>query len=321
VPGCVVNEETEIARRMSNQPLVSIGLPTFNRAATLERAIESSLSQDYQNLELVIFDNASTDDTEATCLAAAQKDHRVKYFRRPTNLGMVSNFCDVLDHSSGEFFMWLGDDDWIDPSYVGRCLEVLNAHSDYALVSGEAKYYEDDRLMFEGERIELLQQSGADRVLAYYERVLSNGIFYGLMRRGQINSAWIRNELGGDWHVIAAMAFKGKITTIGDITVSRSHSASRTMKGAIETLGISNMHSYAPTLSIALNACRDIAWRSSAFDSLSRGERFALARRVLAVFNRRFFKPYWWTALYPYWTRPILLAISLRNKIRKRNLD
>jgi len=306
---------------MTNQPLVSIGLPTFNRAATLARAIESVRGQDYQNLELVIFDNASTDDTEAICLAAARTDSRIKYFRRPTNLGMVRNFRDVLTHSSGEFFMWLGDDDWIDPPYVVRCLEVLKKHLDYALVSGEAKYYEDDRLMFEGERIELQQPSGADRVVSYYERVLSNGMFYGLMRRGQIDAAWIRNELGGDWHVIAAMAFKGKITTVAEVTVSRSHDASRTMKGAIETLGISNMHSHAPTLSIALNACRDIAWRSSAYNSLSRGERFALARRVLAVFNRRFFKPYWSTTLDPYWTRPILFAISLRNKIRKRNFD
>ena len=306
---------------MPKQPLVSIGLPTFNGAATLARAIESALSQDYQNLELVVFDNASTDETEAICLAAAQQDSRVKYFRRQTNLGAIANFREVLNQSSGEFFMWLGDDDWIDPSYVGRCLEVLNEHPDYALVSGESKYYEDDRLMFGGERIELQQPSGADRVLSYYERVLSNGIFYGLMRRGQIDAAWLRNELGGDWHVIAAMAFKGKITTVAEVTVSRSHDASRTMKGAIEMLGISNMHSHAPTLSIALNACRNIAWRSSAYNSLSLGERFALARRVLAVFNRRFFKPYWSTTLEPYWTRPLLFAISLRNKMRKRKFN
>ena len=151
---------------MSKQPLVSIGLPTFNGAATLARAIESALSQDYENLELVVFDNASTDETEAICLAAAQQNSKVKYFRRQTNLGAIANFREVLDHSSGEFFMWLGDDDWIDPSYVARCLEVLNEHPDYALVSGEAKYYEDDRLVFEGERIELLQPAGADRGLS-----------------------------------------------------------------------------------------------------------------------------------------------------------
>jgi len=57
---------------MTSTPLVSIGLPTYNRGATLGRAIESALNQDYQNIELLISNNASTDETEAIYLHSAR---------------------------------------------------------------------------------------------------------------------------------------------------------------------------------------------------------------------------------------------------------
>src|SRR2546422_495342 len=84
---------------MSNKPLVSIGLPTYNRALTLRRAIESALTQDYPNIELVISDNASTDETEAICLEACRSDGRVKYLRQQNNHGAVTNFREVLKQS------------------------------------------------------------------------------------------------------------------------------------------------------------------------------------------------------------------------------
>lgn len=84
------------------------------------RAIESALNQDFQNIELLISDNASTDETEAICLDAARRDNRVKYLRQQTNQGATANFREVLRQSGGEFFMWLADDDWLDQSYVGR---------------------------------------------------------------------------------------------------------------------------------------------------------------------------------------------------------
>src|SRR5438552_18501845 len=87
---------------MSNKPLISIGLPTYNRSATLAKAIESVLSQDYRNIELLISDNASTDDTEAICLKVARQDKRVKYLRQQTNQGPVANFREVLRRSGGD---------------------------------------------------------------------------------------------------------------------------------------------------------------------------------------------------------------------------
>ncbi len=104
-------------------PLVSIGLPTYNRAASLERAARSALAQDWSELELVISDNGSDDDTQAICEALRDADPRVRYVRQAVNLGPLRNFEEVFEHSRGELFMWLGDDDTLDPSYVSECAQ------------------------------------------------------------------------------------------------------------------------------------------------------------------------------------------------------
>ena len=304
---------------MNTKPLVSIGLPTFNRARTLKRAIESVLGQTYPNIELVISDNASTDDTQLLCTEFKKRDSRVRYMRRATNEGPGANFHAVLAHASGEFFMWLGDDDWLDSSYVSRCLEKLIENPDYSLVCGEAKYFSHGQLLPEGETIDLPQDPAAERVLAYFEKVNHNGTFYGLMRPAQLHLALPPNVLGGDWLLVAAIAFMGKIGTIKDISVNRSwEGASRTLETLIASLGISPIHARAPKLSIAISAFKDIAWKSKAYGSLGRAARLSLARKVLSVFYKKYFRPDWRAIFYPFWARPILFAISVRDRVRKK---
>jgi glycosyltransferase involved in cell wall biosynthesis len=74
--------------------LVSIGIPTYNRAELLKRAIESALNQDYKNIEVIISDNASTDDTESICQFYCNQDARLKYVRHSQNRGPGANFSE-----------------------------------------------------------------------------------------------------------------------------------------------------------------------------------------------------------------------------------
>jgi glycosyltransferase involved in cell wall biosynthesis len=106
---------------MTELPLVSIGIPTYNRANLLGRAIESVLAQDYPNLELLICDNASTDNTRQVCEAYVAQHPKLRYIRQPKNEGATGNFRAAFENTRGEFFAWLGDDDWMDRSYVARC--------------------------------------------------------------------------------------------------------------------------------------------------------------------------------------------------------
>ena len=101
-------------------PLVSIGIPTHNRERLVSRAIESALHQDYPHIEIVISDNASTDSTPEICRRYSQERPNVRYIQQTQNVGATKNFDAVLQRSSGEFFMWLGDDDWLDvESWLG----------------------------------------------------------------------------------------------------------------------------------------------------------------------------------------------------------
>src|SRR5262245_18497392 len=184
---------------MTTSPLVSIGLPTFNRSAKLRRAIASALDQDYANIELIISDNASTDETAAICQDAADRDGRVKYFRQKENVGITRNFQEVFKLGTGELYMWSADDDWLDPKFVSTCVSFFAQNPDHVLVCGTTKYFEGEQLIFEDTEIDLPQNSGIKRVIAYYRSVSHNGAMYGLMRRFALQQISLQATLGGDW--------------------------------------------------------------------------------------------------------------------------
>ena len=73
---------------MSAVPRLSIGLPVYNGENFLAESIESLLGQSYEDFELIISDNASTDGTEDICRSYAQQDSRIRYIRQPHNIGL-----------------------------------------------------------------------------------------------------------------------------------------------------------------------------------------------------------------------------------------
>jgi glycosyltransferase involved in cell wall biosynthesis len=120
------------------QPKVSIGLPIFNAEHYLEQSLNSILSQTYMNFELIISDNASTDASQAICRRYAANDARVRYRRNSRNHGPTFNFRQVVQLSSGEYFLWAAHDDKFAPNYVARCVEILQQHPDVVLCYSKA---------------------------------------------------------------------------------------------------------------------------------------------------------------------------------------
>ncbi len=118
-----------------NGPLVSICVPTANRANFLKRSLESILTQDYAALEILIGDNASTDDTRALCCSAAAADPRVRYIRRERNIGIYPNHNDLIEQSQGEFIAFLHDDDEFRPSLIREEVSFLTAQPEAGFVS------------------------------------------------------------------------------------------------------------------------------------------------------------------------------------------
>lgn len=107
-------------------PRVSIGLPVYNVEKYVGATIESLLAQTFSDFELIISDNASTDETEAVCREYAAKDSRIRYYRQPVNRGAPANFNKVFGYARGEYFKWHAGDDLCAPAFLERCVEVLD---------------------------------------------------------------------------------------------------------------------------------------------------------------------------------------------------
>lgn len=110
----------------TNKPYISIGMPVYNGERFLEEALDSILAQSFEDFELIISDNASTDKTQAICRAYAAKDQRIRYYRNEQNLGASWNHNRVFELSTSEYFKWAAHDDICKPTYLEQCVEVLD---------------------------------------------------------------------------------------------------------------------------------------------------------------------------------------------------
>lgn len=136
--------ETAEGMEIEGAPVVSIGLPVYNGGEALRRALDSLLAQIYESLEIVISDNASTDETEAICRDYAARDRRVRYLRNDTNIGAVANFNRAFELTCGSYFMWASHDDTWSPEYVATCMERHHRLPGLALVGTEAELTDPD---------------------------------------------------------------------------------------------------------------------------------------------------------------------------------
>ena len=118
---------------LDHYPLVSVGVPVFNGASGLTACLDALLRQDYPNLEIVISDNGSTDDTPVIGERYRQLDARVTYSRSEENRGAHWNFNRVFELSSGKYFLWAADDDTREPSFVSACVARLEQEPDSVL--------------------------------------------------------------------------------------------------------------------------------------------------------------------------------------------
>jgi glycosyltransferase involved in cell wall biosynthesis len=111
-------------------PAVSVGLIVYNGVRHLERAIETLLAQEFRDFELIISDDASTDETPAICERYAARDPRVRFVRSPVNRGAAWNFNRVGELARAPLFTWAAQDDEWHPQFLARCVAVLRSRPD-----------------------------------------------------------------------------------------------------------------------------------------------------------------------------------------------
>lgn len=204
-------------------PLLSIGIPAYDRPEALDRAVRSTLAQTLTDLEVIVSDDESPNPEVARAVERlAAGDPRVRLVRQPHNLGHVANYRWVLQAAQGEFFMWLADDDWLDPSYASSCVAKLRSDPRIRLVCGQARYYSNGAAVAYERPIDLRATRPGTRVIGYYARVNMNGPLFGVARRADWLAMPFPDVVGGDWLLVAGMAARGQVRTLKEVHLHRS---------------------------------------------------------------------------------------------------
>ncbi len=205
--------------------LVTVGIPSYNRPLTLERTIKSIINQTYQNLEIIISDNCSTDEKVDDIIRFyCAQDDRITYIKKEKNLGATKNFSSLLKVASGEYFMWMADDDYISDDYIEKIINEFNKNEGYALIGGQGYFInKHNEEKIKNERICIEKESPKDRFISYLNLVQSNSIFYGIFRKKDVGDYNI-HFYGSDWLHVARLAYKGKLKTLSNIFVYRDNS-------------------------------------------------------------------------------------------------
>lgn len=118
-------------------PRLTIGMPVYNGAKDLARALDCILGQSFQDFKIVISNNGSKDDTAAICAAYAAKDSRITVYTQPVTLNATQNFCFVRDKADTEYFVWAAHDDTRDNDYFETLVAALDTNKDAILAFGD----------------------------------------------------------------------------------------------------------------------------------------------------------------------------------------
>jgi len=129
---------------MHKKPLLTIGLPVFNGEKFLEKRIQNILSQTFQDFELIISDNDSTDSTSKICIDFKEKDERIQYFRQEKNIGGILNYEFVLKKAKTKYFVFATADDLWSEAFLSKNIMILNDNSSIVGSIGEIKWVGDN---------------------------------------------------------------------------------------------------------------------------------------------------------------------------------
>ncbi len=229
-------------------PLVTIGIPAFNSEKTISEAIESVLQQDYENLELIVSDNFSTDATLDICKSFSRSDPRVRVIAQSANMGAVNNFNFLLERANGTYFCWLGSDDKFAPEHIRRSVELLRSDSD--LIGCEAQAIFDFEVALNIEPTAFrFSSSPCQRIREFFRHAgRSHGLFYGLYKIEYLRNYRFQSLefFAWDWCLILNLLAQGKIGSTGRLGLISGSKGLSSSSSIYQHYGISGIKRILP---------------------------------------------------------------------------
>lgn len=207
---------------VNNQPLVSIGIPVYNGENYITEALDSLINQTYENLEIIISDNASTDKTQEICEFYQKNEKRIKYVRLDENQGAAFNFNNTFNLSKGKYFKWASHDDFLDTLYIEKCVDYLENNPDTHLCHSRKNIVNKagitiQKLDFPG--LEIRKDNAYDRFSNFLKafRYFQDDadVVFGLFRSSELaKTQKIANYNSSDFTLTAEIVLLGKLHII-----------------------------------------------------------------------------------------------------------
>jgi glycosyltransferase involved in cell wall biosynthesis len=204
---------------MTNEsaPRVSIGMPVYNAGRFLRAALDSILSQTFEDFELIISDNGSIDSTQEICKEYAAKDARIAYYRNDKNRGASWNYNRVTELAKGVYIKHAAHDDLLAPEYVARCVEVLDREPSVVLCYPRTTFIDEQgNPIGKGENtLDLRSNRPHERFKRYHELINENSMcdpVFGLFRASALKKTpVVASFTGSDMLLLGEMALLGRI--------------------------------------------------------------------------------------------------------------
>ena len=228
------------------EPIISIGMPAFNSERWLASSIESILEQTFTNIELIISDNASTDNTADRCEIYAQQDDRVRYYRNSENIGVTENYNAVVKHARGKYFKWASTNDYCDKTMLQKCFNRLESEHDAVICyTGTRLLYDDGKYVDYNDGGEFIDTCAYLRFRSVIESMRLNNIMNGLIRTDVLKTTMLHGSyLSSDLPLMGELALRGNFVMVPEFLFYRriGESASTNLKTHEEKLDYFDPH-------------------------------------------------------------------------------
>lgn len=203
----------EFAEPRTPRPVISVGIPVHNGENYLEEAIACHLGQTFDDFELLISDNGSTDLTEEICRDHASSDPRIRYDRVAQNRGAAANYNRLVHAARGPWFRWASHDDLAHPMLLERLLEHLRTAPEAVLAYGKTVLIDADgaEIRRRDDNLDLRQPTPHERLAGFARGWgMCNPVFGLIDRRVLLETSLIGPYVGSDVTLLAELALRGQ---------------------------------------------------------------------------------------------------------------
>jgi glycosyltransferase involved in cell wall biosynthesis len=220
-----------------SQPLVTVGIPCYNRSEGLQQSLNCFINQTYSNIEIIISDNCSSNpNVEKIARRYTEIDNRVRYIRQPQNIGALKNFELLVDQAKGKYFMWGSDDDWWDKLFLEKSVALLEANEKLILVSSGCDCYgTNKKYSYSYDTLSTVGLNKLGGFKKYIENIYHNklkvaALIHGLFRKDNITGLSFREQLGNDFDFMSIVSLKGEITCVEEVLIKKTRDRGKKYK-------------------------------------------------------------------------------------------